>query len=305
PVGKVDIETLYPLNFEEFLLANGEELLDTALRTAEDVPVVFQKKLEGYYQQYLITGGMPEAVSSWIATHDIPTVEKILETIIADYEKDFVKYAPSSEFPKLMQIWNGIPGQLARDNQKFVFSHIKSGARARDLEDALYWLISSGLIYKVVKTEQPFIPLTVHADSSYFKIYLADVGILRILAGFPASAITDTTESSAYMRGMLAKNFVLTELVANHAFTPDSLCFWKSNNTAEIDYLLQHGLDVIPIEVKSGKNTHAKSLHEYRKRYRPKIAVRTSLQPLAHHTDDTGTVQEIPLPLLWNIERYL
>lgn len=305
PVGKIDTLTLYPLNFEEFLLANGEELLCEHLKSADEVSVVFQKKLEGYYHQYLITGGMPASVSSWTDAHDINAIERILENIISDYEKDFIKYAPTAEFPKLMQIWKGIPVQLARDNQKFIFSHIKSGARARDLEDALYWLLSSGLLYKVVKAEQPFIPLTVHADSSFFKIYLADVGILRKLAGFPVSAVTDSSESSAYMRGMLAENFVLTELIANHSFTPSGLVFWKSNNIAEIDYLLQNELDVIPIEVKSGKNTRSKSLYEYRKRYLPKTSLRTSLQMLTEHADNSGTVLEIPLYLLWNLKHYL
>jgi len=305
PVGKISTITLYPLNFEEFLLANGEELLVQYLQTADDVPQTFLNKLEDYYHQYLIVGGMPASVQIWVNTHDISAVEIILSNILSDYEKDFVKYAPASDFPKLSQIWKGIPVQLARDNQKFIFSHIKSGARARDLEDALSWLISSGLIYKVIKTEQPDIPLKTHSDESFFKLYPADTGLLRKLAGIPVAAIYDTNGSTSHIRGMLAENFVLTELIENHSFTPSSVCFWKSNNTAEIDFLLENELDIIPIEVKSGKNTRSKSLFEYRNRYHPKISIRTSLQQLSRHSDSLGIVMEIPLYLLWNLKKYL
>ncbi len=307
PVGKVTTLTLYPLNFEEYILANGDTLLHSHLKTlpaGRPLPSSITQRLEELYSRYLLTGGMPSVVNAWIETKNIETIETLQENILSDYEKDFIKYAPAGEYPKLTLIWKGIPLQLAKDNQKFVYSHIRTGARARDLEDALYWLLSAGLIYQIVKTEQPTIPLLTSADLSNFKIYLADVGLLRKMSGFPAGAIISDAENTAYMRGILAENFVLTELIANHS-AEGAIVFWKSSNTAEVDYLIQHETDIIPLEVKSGKNTRSKSLLEYRKKYRPKQAVRTSIMPKSSHTDEWGEVHDIPLYLLWNLNAYL
>ncbi len=307
PVGKVITLTLYPLNFEEYLLANGDTLLHSHIQTlpaGRQLPSAITQRLEELYRWYLITGGMPAVVNAWIETKNIETVETLQENILSDYERDFIKYAPAGDYPKLTLIWKGIPLQLAKDNQKFVYSHIRTGARARDLEDALSWLLSAGLIYQIVKTEQPNIPLLTSADLSNFKIYLADVGLLRKMSGFPASAISSSEENTAYIRGILAENFVLTELIANHT-AAGAICFWKSSNTAEVDYLIQYDTEIIPIEVKSGTNTRSKSLREYRKRYHPKQTVRTSIMPKSSHTDEWGEIHDIPLYLLWNLKRYL
>ena len=300
PVGKVQTLTLYPLNFEEFVLANGETLLHDSIKTGEGMlPAVVLGKLESLYRKYLITGGMPAAVSAWLASEDVEAVDRILDNIILDYERDFIKYAPRNEYPKLSLIWKGIPAQIARDNQKFVFSHIKTGARARDLEDALHWLLSAGLIYQVTRIEQPNIPLSTFAERSYFKIYLSDVGLLRRMSRFPSEALFDSAESTAYMRGILAENFVLTELMTNKSHDAAEVCFWKSGGIAEVDFLIQSGCLIIPIEVKSGKNTRARSLFEYRKKYAPKCAVKTSLQRPQVTADEAGVIREIPLYLLW------
>ena len=294
PVGKVQTITLYPLNFEEFMLANGDELLHDYLKNGGDT-LLYSERLEELCRWYLITGGMPAAVKCWIETHSVEETEDVLANIISDYERDFVKYAPRSEYPKLSLIWKGIPAQLAKDNQKFVFSHIKTGARARDLEDSLHWLLSAGLIYQVMRVERPMLPLAGSADLGYFKIYLSDVGILRKMSGFPADAVLDTSAESAYMRGILAENFCLTELISL-GYSP---YFWKSGGIAELDFLVQKGLNILPIEVKAGKNTRAKSFAEYRKKYLPKYAVKTSMQPFSIRKDDIGDVLEIPLYLLW------
>ena len=294
PVGKVQTITLHPLNFEEFMLANGDELLHDYLKKGGDSSLN-RERLEELCRWYLITGGLPAVVKCWTETHSVEETESVLENIISDYEKDFVKYAPRSEYPKLSLIWKGIPAQLAKDNQKFVFSHIKTGARARDLEDSLHWLLSAGLIHKVVRIERPMLPMAVSADQGYFKIYLSDVGILRKMSGFPADAVLDTGAESAYMRGILAENFCLTELISS-GYSP---YFWKSGGIAELDFLIQKGLNILPIEVKAGKNTRARSLAEYRKKYLPKYAVKTSMQPLSIRKDEIGDVLEIPLYLLW------
>ena len=304
PVGKVQMLKMYPLNFPEFLLAKDEELLYEYLNDLsqdEQISAAFTGKLEEAYREYLITGGMPEVVSSWINNHDIGLVETIQSGILGNYEKDFVKYASVSEFPKLTLIWNAIPAQLAKDNQKFIFSHVKHGMRARDLEDSLQWLISAGLIYKVEKIERPHIPVTTYADLTYFRIYFSDVGLLRKLSKFPAEVVFETSSQTADMRGILTENFVLTELVANDFQRP---FFWKSGGIAEVDYVIQEGVDVVPIEVKSARRTRSRSFTEYRKKFRPRIAVRTSLNTIARHSDEYGEVLEMPLYLIWRMKAY-
>jgi len=305
PVGKVQMLKMYPLSFAEYLLAMGEELLYEHLRnmsTDEKISAAFTGKLEEAYREYLITGGMPEVVNSWINNHDIGIVETIQSEILGTYEKDFVKYASVSEFPKLSLIWHAIPAQLAKDNQKFIFAHVKTGMRARDLEDSLQWLISAGLIYKVEKVGRPYIPITAYGDVTHFKIYFSDVGLLRRMSKFPADVVFDTSPLTADMRGILTENFVLTELIANYSKQP---VFWKSKGIAEVDYIIQNGIDVIPIEVKSAKRTRSRSLTEYRKKYTPRIAVRISLNNIARHLDDYGEVLEIPVYLLWRLKTYL
>ncbi|WFN33455.1 ATP-binding protein [Methanogenium sp. S4BF] len=305
PVGKVQMLTMYPLHFPEYLLAKGEELLYehlTNLSPDEKISAVFTGKLEEAYREYLITGGMPEVVTSWVNNHDIGLVETIQSEILSNYEKDFVKYASVSEFPKLTLIWNAIPAQLAKDNQKFIFSHVKKGMRARDLEDSLQWLISAGLIYKVEKIERPYIPVTTYADVTYFKIYFSDVGLLRRMSKFPADVVFDSSSLTADMRGILTENFVLTELIANNFQRP---FFWKSGGIAEVDYIIQEGVDVVPVEVKSARRTRSRSLAEYRKKYRPRIAVRASINTIARHSDEYGDVLEMPLYLVWRLKAYL
>ncbi|EHQ36025.1 ATP-binding protein [Methanoplanus limicola] len=305
PVGKVQMLRMYPLSFAEYLLAKGEDLLYDHLRNIspdEKISGAFTGRLKEAYNEYLITGGMPEVVKSWVNNHDIEIVEEIQSEILSNYEKDFVKYASVSEFPKLSLIWHAIPAQLAKDNQKFIFAHVKQGSRARDLEDSLQWLISAGLIHKIEKISRPYIPVTTYADVTYFKIYFSDVGLLRRMSKFPADVVFDKSPLTADMRGILTENFVLTELIANGSGTP---FFWKSKGIAEVDYIIQNSVDVIPVEVKSAKMTRSRSLAEYRKKYTPRIAVRTSLNNITHHSDEYGEILEIPLYLLWRLKAYL
>ena len=298
PVGKVDFLTLHPMNFEEYLMAPGQGDILPELKGAgsgDKLPSSLVFRLENLYKEYLITGGMPEVVSSWTKNHDIGAADKILRSIIDSYEADFMKYAPDNLLPKLTLIWRSIPAQLAKDNHKFIFSHVKSGLKARDLEDALFWLVAAGIVIRVTKVEKPDVPLSIHSDSSNFKIYLCDAGLLRVLANFPAAAVASPMPVVSDMRGAITENFVLTELV----FSDTVPYFWKRNES-EVEFVIQNGLDVIPIEVKAGNNVKSRSLSEFRKRYHPKTAVKTSLNNLSESEDEFGTLKSVPLYMLWS-----
>lgn len=294
PVGKVDFLTLYPMSFSEFLRASGPETLADFVenfKKGDHLPEVIGEKLVTYLRQYYITGGMPEVVDSWCRTHSIEQVETIQQAIINSYELDFAKHAPSKDFPKLTAIWRSIPIQLAKENTKFIFSHVKKGWRSKDLEDALEWLINAGLVYKVCKIEKPFIPLSSYSDETSFKLYMADVGILRKLSKLPYEVVLDTTPTYQEFKGSMTENYVLCELLKS---VDDTAYYWSSGNTAEVDFIIQCGAEIVPIEVKSECNVKARSLAEYRKKYMPKYAVKTSMR-----NEATGEeVLNIPLYLI-------
>lgn len=300
PVGKVEFLTLRPMSFYEFLLANDETNLCDYLKNAPEnqkISQVFSDQLETYLRNYYITGGMPEVVRTWIKKKDVEEVEKIQQQILDSYALDFAKHASSKEFPKLTAIWNSIPEQLAKENSKFIFSQVKKGWRSKDLEDALEWLISAGLVHKVTKAEKPFLPLSAYADQTFFKLYMSDVGLMRKQAKLPAEAFFQQSPYYKEFKGALTENYVLTELVNRTESLP---FFWKSKNKAEIDFLLQDKMDIIPIEVKSERNVRARSLSEYRKLYEPRISVVTSMNPLSG-----DKVKNIPLYLLWLLDKYI
>jgi predicted AAA+ superfamily ATPase len=294
PVGKVNILTLRPMCFQEFLKANNEDMLVEYLEkllNGGELSNIFDDKLENYLKSYYITGGMPEAVETWIKNKDIDKLEEIQQKIIDSYELDFAKHAPSKDFPKLSAIWRSIPEQLAKENSKFIFGQVKKGLRAKDLEDSLEWLISAGLVYKVSKIEKPFMPLSAYADETFFKLYMADIGLMRKMAKLPSSAILEKTPEYKEFKGALTENYVACELVNINNEVP---YYWKSENIAEVDFIVQNELEIVPIEVKSERNVRAKSLAEYIKRYKPKTAIITSMKPYA-----LGEIKSIPLYFIW------
>lgn len=301
PVGKVDFLTLYPMSFAEFLQANGEEALADYLQNfkrGDSLSELIGDKLSTYLKQYYVTGGMPEVVAAWCDSHDMTKVDSIQQSIINSYELDFAKHAPAKDFPKLTAIWKSIPEQLAKENTKFIFSHVKAGWRAKDLEDALEWLIGAGLVYKVCKIEKPFIPLSSYADQTHFKLYMADVGILRRMSKLPYEVILDATEAYREFKGSMTENYVLGELVKSVDEEP---FFWTSGNAAEVDFVAQVGGDIVPIEVKSERNVKARSLAEYRKKYSPKYSVITSMR-----TETKGDeVLNIPLYMISGMKRFM
>ena len=300
PVGKVDFLTLYPMSFLEYVRAGNEEVLANYIeqyKKGDDLPAVVSEKLELLLKKYYVTGGMPEAVETWFRTNSIEQVENVQQAIINSYELDFAKHAPAKDFPKLSAIWRSIPEQLAKENTKFIFSHVKKGWRSKDLEDALEWLIGAGLVYKVCKIEKPYIPLSSYADDTSFKLYMADVGILRKLSKLPYEVVLDATPHYREFKGSMTENYVLCELIQS---VDDTAYYWSSGNTAEVDFIIQSGADIVPIEVKSEKNVKARSLAEYRKKYEPKYAVKTSMK------NDIGgeEVLNVPLYMISQIERF-
>lgn len=300
PVGKVDFLTLYPMSFSEFLRACGSETLADYVenfKKGDAVPEPIGDKLTTFLRQYYITGGMPEVVSTWQKPNNIEEIERVQQNIINCYELDFAKHAPTKDFPKLTAIWRSIPEQLAKENTKFIFSHVKKGWRSKDLEDALEWLIAAGLVYKVCKIEKPFIPLSSYADDTSFKLYMADIGILRKLSKLPYEVVLDATPNYKEFKGSLTENYVLCELVKS---VDETLYYWSSGNTAEVDFILQSGSEIVPVEVKSERNVKARSLAEYRKKYMPKYSVKTSMK----NETNGEEVLNIPLYLISALERF-
>ena len=289
PVGKVDFLTLLPMNFEEFLLANGKETWVDHIDKGND-PSLLERQLRDLLEKYYIVGGMPACVKVWTETKSVEKLEQVQDAILVSYERDFAKHAPMNEYPKLTSIWHSIPNQLAKENSKFIFSQVKNSWRAKDLANALEWLIQAGLVYKVKLIEKPAFPLDAYSDENYFKLYLCDVGLLRKLSDLPTGVITDTTPLYKEFKGAMAENFVLTELLKSYK----KAYYWKSGNKAEIDFIIQDDMDIVPIEVKAGKIYHAKSMTSYRNKYDPAKSLVTSMES-----------KNLPLYLLWTLKKWL
>ncbi|MFZ2956188.1 MAG: AAA family ATPase [Candidatus Ozemobacteraceae bacterium] len=301
PVGKVDFLTLRPMNFYEFVLANNESMLLEFIDELDidtPVPKLFADKLLTLLKTYYVTGGMPEAVAKWIESKDVVEVERIQDVVLNSYELDFAKHAPAADFPRLALIWKSIPDQLAKEHGKFVYGHVKPGARAKEFEDAMQWLESSGMIYKVCKIEKPTIPLSAYSNQKYFKVYMSDIGLLRRMSRLPAGLLFEESALYSEFKGALAENYVLGELVSLHGDVP---YYWKSGNTAEVDFIAQFDEKIVPIEVKASTNVKSRSLGVYRDKYKPEVSIRTSRLNLKK---DDGLLS-IPLYMLWVIEKLI
>jgi predicted AAA+ superfamily ATPase len=298
PVGKVEFLTLFPMNFHEFLFARNEMLAQRLKESPFDdaVWLSFKSQLEETYRDYQIVGGMPEAVQSWIDNNSIETVAKIQSQIIQSYENDFAKYAPIQYFPKLSAVWNAVPAQLAKENRKFIFSQVKKGWRAKDLEDALEWLVRAGLVYRVVNIEKPFLPISAYANHTYFKLYLADIGLLRRLANLPPSVFFDRTDNYREFKGAMAENFVCCEL---RRIYQENIYYWTAEGSgrAEVDFIIQDGADIIPIEVKAGTANRARSLGQYCAKFEPGISVMAAMD---HNKENV-----LPLYLFWKFKEWI
>ena len=293
PVGKVDFLHLYPLSFSEFLsvadagMYNYLQTFD--FKTA--IPDLFFDQLTEKFKLFLISGGMPEAAATLLSTQDLALVGKTLKAVSNAYALDFSKYAEAKDIPKIGLIWHSVPTQLAKENKKFVYQFIKSGARARDYENALLWLANAGLVYRVFKNEKPALPLSAYDDFSAFKLYSLDVGLLRNMANLDPLAVVEGNRLFTEFKGSLAENFILQSLIAQYETIPR---YWTSGNMAEIDFIIQHKNEIIPIEVKSGENTKSKSLGVYEEKYHPTLRIRFSQKNLHR----AGNLLNIPLFLV-------
>lgn len=300
PVGKVDFLDLYPLSFYEFLQALGEEqLVELIQKNDFQLITVFASKLKQYLKQYFYIGGMPEVVASYIENKDFNEVRRKQEILLQAYEQDFSKHAPNSVVPRIRQLWNNIPTQLAKENKKFIYGLIKEGARAREYELALSWLIDCGLVYQINRVNDCKVPLSAYQDFSAFKLYLLDVGLLCAMSKIDATTILEENEIFVEFKGALTEQFVLTELKSNTTFP---IFYWSAEKgMAELDYLVQIGRYNVPIEVKSSENLQAKSLKVFAQKYNTKINVRTSMSD--YKVEDW--LINIPLYLIGNIENII
>lgn len=303
PVGKVDRLQMYPLSFSEFLRADaGEEIVKGVQKYGIDreLPELYTANLEKELKYYYIVGGMPEVVSKWVETHDFQKVEKLQDNILLDYSSDFAKHAPKTDIPKLGWIWDSIPEQLAKDNNKFVFSHVKKGKRSRELEDALEWLVDAGLVHKLELVANPELPLAFGANAMFFKVYMSDVGLLRRKSGVSHKMILEDSQLYKNFKGAFTENFVLTELIAQgiHPY------FWKSGNAAELDFLFEYDDNIIPVEAKAELHTRAKSYRQYCKKYSPRIGFKFSMKNVGNHEVERTKTYSIPLYLIWMLRKY-
>lgn len=304
PVGKIDRMEMYPMSFEEFVIADGgKKYIDgiKKMKFESEIPEIYTVPFEKYLKKYYIIGGMPEAVQTWVDTHDYKEVEEVQDRILKDYADDFGKHTTPDTATKIRLIWDAIPSQIARDNNKFIFSHVKKGARSKDLEDALEWLVHAGIAYKLNLVSNPELPLAGMADHTYFKVYMADVGLLRRKSNVNYRTILEGDTSFIHFKGALTENYIMTQL---KCLGVESY-FWRTKADAEIDFISDHEGILLPIEVKSADNTKAKSLHMFCNRYQPKMAVKTSLKNVGDNMDGDTHVWSIPLYMIYRLKEYV
>jgi predicted AAA+ superfamily ATPase len=276
PVGKVEFLDMHPFTFPEFLRALGQQSLENLLQSGDWILIKsFKDKFIQLLKQYYYIGGMPEAIASFIQHNDFNAVRDVQKRILIAYELDFSKHAPSDIVPRIRMLWNSIPSQLARENKKFIYGAVKSGSRAKDYELALSWLLDCGLVHKVNRVSKPGIPLKAYEDTSSFKLFIADVGLLTTMGDIDIRTILEGNRIFEEFKGALTEQFVLQQLVANRELT---IYYWTADRAnAEIDFVVQHVGGVIPIEVKAEENLQAKSLQSFVQKYKPDIAIRTSM----------------------------
>jgi predicted AAA+ superfamily ATPase len=278
PVGKVDFLDLRPMSFTEFLSAMQEEGLSEILKKKDwEVISVFHSKLTEYLRYYFYVGGMPEVVSRFSETRNWELVRQTQYQILHSYEGDFSKHAPVEIVPRIRMVWQSIPAQLAKENKKFIYSVIREGARAKDFELAIQWLVDCGLLLKSHRISKPHLPLIAYQDLSVFKLFLNDIGLLGAMAGLNIRTLIEGDELFTEFKGALAEQFVMQQLRTD---TERYIGYWTNErSTLEVDFVIQDEGEVIPIEVKSGENLRAKSFKQFCEKYKPGNAIRTSLSP--------------------------
>lgn len=295
PVGKVDFLDLRPMSFNEYLIANGESMLVEYIMNGNRTLDAFTQKLTEHLKRYLIVGGMPAAVMKWIETHDFFEVNSVQRQLLTAYENDFSKHAPHQLVEKIRYVWDSIPSQLAKENKKFIYGLVRSGARAREYEDALLWLADAGEIIRTYNKSKPDVPLRAYVDTKAFKVFLLDVGLLMCMSGLSPKVILEGSRIFEEFKGALTEQYVCQELQLHKQL--HSNFYWTSSSAAEIDFLVSDGLEVYPLECKAGITMNAKSLKSYKDKYSPRWSLRTSLLP--YERNEEALTTNIPLYMLF------
>lgn len=275
PVGKIDILRLYPLSFREFLLAVGEERLCEALTDCKfDTWRVFSDRYIRYLRSYYFVGGMPEAVSQYLADGDHDAVREIQRNILQYYETDFSKHAPKEVIPRIRMVWDSLPAQLAKENKKFIYGIIREGARAKDYELAIEWLKDYGLIYKSYRVKKPGLPLSAYMEQSVFKMFMLDVGLLAAKSRLSKKVLLEGSRIFEEFKGALTESFIAQELMVSG----EELYYYSTENSSgEIDFVLRSETGIVPLEVKAEENLRARSLRAFCDKYKPESAIRSSM----------------------------
>lgn len=300
PVGKVDFMDLYPLNFREFLCALGEERFVEILDSSDkDMVTMFKSKYLDRVREYYYVGGMPEVVQCYVDTKDFNEVREIQKNLLNYYQQDFSKHAEATLVPRLNLVWNSIPMQLAKENKKYIYGQVREGARAKDFELAIQWLMDCGLIHKVQRIKKPDLPLKAYVDLDAFKIYLLDIGLLIAMVDLDARVIIDGNRIFTEFKGALTEQYVLQQLIADLGV--EAYYYSTEKSSGEIDFLLQGRSSILPLEVKAEENLRAKSLKAFCEKYHPAYAVRTSMSDYREQEWMTN----IPLYNICRIKQYL
>ena len=276
PVGKVEFLKLYPLSFREFLMATDKERF-AELLDKQDFQMItsFKQTYIDALKHYYFVGGMPEAVQSFAENKDFNEVREIQKRILAAYEQDFSKHAPNEIVPRLRMLWNSIPSQLAKENKKFIYGLIREGARAKDYETAIMWLCDCGLVHKISRVNSAGIPLRAYEDLKAFKLFVLDVGLLGCMAGLRQRTLLEGNELFVEFKGALTEQYVCQQLKT----VKDLAVYYYTNDrgSCEVDFVVDTGESVVPVEVKAQINLKAKSLKTYQEKFSPNLSVRTSM----------------------------
>ena len=276
PVGKVEFLDLYPLSFFEFLMAMGKgQYVELLQKSDFEMAAAFKQDYTDLLKHYYYVGGMPEVVQAFADDRDFNEVREIQQRILAAYEQDFSKHAPNEVVPRIRMLWNSIPAQLTKENKKFIYGLIKEGARAKEYELAMLWLTDCGLVHKVHRVNAPSLPLKAYEDLKAFKLFLVDVGLLSCMVGLRQDVLLDGNALFKEFKGALTEQYVLQQLKTIKEL---NIYYWTAERgTAEVDFVIDNGMDVIPVEVKAETNLQAKSLKVYHEKFTPRLSIRTSM----------------------------
>lgn len=300
PVGKVEFMSVFPLSFEEFLMADGKEGMAQMLQTGDWQGIsVFHERLTGWLREYYYIGGMPEAVKTYIETKDYSQVRKIHNQLLKAYKDDFSKHPPKEIVKRMLMVWNSVPSQLAKENKKYVYTALKPSARARDFETSIQWLCDAGMTYKVSRCFGGEMPLAGFSDPDTFKLYLLDIGLLGAMAGLDPRSMLQGNDFFMQYKGALTEQFVLQEL---QLLDDKQIYYWSPENSiAEVDFLIQTMGMVVPIEVKAERNLRAKSLSVFIQRYKTRRVLRLSMSKY----EKGANITDMPLYAISLIQKEL